>query len=138
MNSSPEEAVPAILKAEQEIVLRVIPMPADMVQNQTISGGWVMSRLDQAGSVIPTRLSGRRVALVAVDDLTFQKPVLLGDIVTFYACVQRLGRTSLTVRVEATTERRDGSLKQTVTRCKMTYVALDDSGLPTAISSEVA
>lgn len=135
MNSHTENTSPGAPLVEPEIVLRVIPMPADTVQDETISGGWVMSRLDQAGSVIPARLSGRRVALVAVDKLVFQKPVMLGDIVTFYAAVCRMGRTSLTVQVEATTERRDGSLKQTVTRCKMTYVALDDMGLPVSIAS---
>ncbi|MET0544264.1 MAG: hotdog domain-containing protein [Variovorax sp.] len=115
-------------RSDPEVVLRVIPMPADAVQDNTISAGWVMSKLDQAGSVLPARLSGRRFALIAVDKLEFAKPVLLGDIVTFLAFVRKVGITSLSVEVQATTERRDGSEKQVVTSCVMTYVALDECG----------
>jgi len=117
----------------EEIVLRVIPMPADTVLGELISGGWVMSKLDQAGSVLPARLSGNRVALVAVDKLAFTKPVLLGDVVTFHSSLLKVGTTSVTVQVTATTERRDGSHRETVTRCQMTYVALDDDRRPAPI-----
>ena len=119
----------------QEIVLRLMPMLADTVQERTISGGWIMSQLDQAGSVIPTRLSKRRVALVADDHLSFTSQVSIGDIVTFYASVQRIGHTSMTVKVKATTESQDGAPARAVTFCEMTYVALDADGSPVSIGS---
>ncbi|MGJ7497414.1 acyl-CoA thioesterase [Variovorax sp. RT4R15] len=121
------------LRAEPEVVLRVIPMPADTVLDDKISGGWVMSKLDQAGSVLPARFSSRRFALVGVERLVFAKPVLLGDIVTFYAVTQKVGTTSISVEVSATTERRNGSAKEVVTSCVMTYVALDEGGRPAPI-----
>lgn len=117
----------------QKIVLRLMPMPADTVQERTISGGWIMSQLDQAGSMIPTRLSKRRVVLVTVDHLSFTSLVAIGDIVTFYASVQRIGHTSVTVKVKATTESQDGTPARAVTFCEMTYVALTVDGSPVAI-----
>jgi acyl-CoA thioesterase YciA len=116
--------------ADPEVVLRVIPMPADTVFQNMISGGWVMSKLDAAGSVLPMRISGRLVALVAIDHLVFAQPILLGDLVTFFSNVVRVGTTSVTVQVEAVTERRDGSSPTKVTECQMTYVALDDERRP--------
>ena len=121
-----EEATDSVLSAEPEVVLRVIPMPADSGFENLISGGWVMGKLDAAGSVLPMRISGRLVALVAVDELVFAKPVLLGDVVTFFSRIVRVGTTSVTVQVEAVTERRDGSSPTKVTKYRMTYVALDD------------
>ncbi|MDM0026684.1 acyl-CoA thioesterase [Variovorax saccharolyticus] len=119
--------------AAPEIVLRVIPMPADTSMENFISGGWVMSKLDAAGSVLPLRISRRRVALVAVDELVFAHPILLGDLVTFHATVTSVGMTSITVQVEATTERRGGGGSTKVTECRMTYVALDDERRPVSV-----
>jgi acyl-CoA thioesterase YciA len=121
------------LSAEPEVVLRVIPMPADTVLENLISGGWVMGKLDSAGSVLPMRISGRLVALVAVDKLVFAQPILLGEVVTFFATVVSIGTTSVTVQVEAVTERRGGGALTKVTECRMTYVALDDERRPTKV-----
>lgn len=119
--------------AQPEVVLRVIPMPADTVLENLISGGWVMGKLDAAGSVLPMRISGRLVALVAVDKLVFAQPILLGELVTFLATVVSIGTTSVTVHVEAVTERRGGGVPTKVTECRMTYVALDDDRRPTKV-----
>jgi len=128
-----DEATGRVLPAAPEVVLRVIPMPADTAAENWISGGWVMGKLDAAGSVLPMRISGRLVALVAIDELVFAQPVLLGDVVTFFASIVRVGTTSVTVQVEAVTERRDGSSPTKVTKCQMTYVALDDERRPTRV-----
>ena len=119
--------------AAPEIVLRVIPMPADRLMENFISGGWVMGKLDAAGSVLPLRISRRRVALVAVDKLVFAHPIRLGDLVTFYATLASVGTTSITVKVEAMTERRGGGGLTKVTECRMTYVALDDDRRPVSV-----
>ena len=127
MNSSEQ------ISSTPEIVLRVIPMPADAGFEDLVSGGWVMGKLDSAGSVLPMRIARRRVVLAAVDKVEFLKPILLGDIVTFRAKVMKVGRTSITVYVEASTERRDGGNCMLVTSCTMTYVAIDEQRKPVAV-----
>lgn len=121
------------LPPDAEVVLRVIPMPADTAMENLISGGWVMGKLDAAGSVLPMRLSKRLVALVAVDKLVFAQPVFLGDLVSFYARVVRVGTTSVTVQVDAFTQTRGGSGSKKVTECQMTYVALDAAKRPVSV-----
>ena len=116
-----------------EIVLRVIPMPADAGFENLVSGGWVMSKLDSAGSVLPMRIAKRRVALAAIEKLEFSAPILLGDIVTFKATVMKTGNTSITVCVEAATERRDGGGAIQVTRGILTYVAIDEQRRPVSV-----
>src|SRR4029077_958470 len=81
----------------REPVLRVVPMPADVNQHGDIFGGWIMSQGDIAGGVLAARRARGRVATVAVNSFTFKQPVLVGDLVTFYAEVVRVGRTSVTV-----------------------------------------
>src|SRR5499427_3561351 len=92
--------------------LRVVPMPADANQHGDIFGGWVMSQVDIAGGVLAAQRARGRVATVAVNSFTFKQPVLIGDVVTFYAEVTRIGRTSITVDVEVYAQRNP---KDTVT-----------------------
>lgn len=115
-----------------ELVLRVMPMPADTHLGDQIAGGWVLAKLDAAGSVLPLRAARGRVALVAVEKLAFNHPVRLGDLVSFYASVLCVGTTSVSVQVQAYTERRGGNAAK-VTEVTMTYVAIDDQGSPTPI-----
>ena len=128
----------AILKslpADMELVLKVIPMPADTNANGDIFGGWVMAQVDLAGSVIPARHTMGRMATVAVNEFVFKQPVRLGDILSFYSKLVRIGRTSVTVEVEVFAERirKQGEYVK-VTEATLTYVAIDDSGRPRAIA----
>lgn len=116
---------------EHELVLKVIPMPADTNGNGDIFGGWVMAQVDLAGSVLPARLVQGRMATVAVNEFVFKQPVRVGDICSFFAHVTRIGRTSVTVEVEVYSERFAGQGQYVkVTEARLTYVALDAEGRP--------
>ena len=122
------------LPTDKELVLKVIPMPADTNGNGDIFGGWVMAQVDLAGSVLPARLAKGRMATVAVNEFVFKQPVRVGDILSFYSGVTRVGRTSITVQVEVFAERfqTQGQFVK-VTEASLTYVAIDDNGRPRAI-----
>ncbi|HEV8695892.1 MAG TPA: acyl-CoA thioesterase, partial [Lysobacter sp.] len=90
----------------REVVLRVVPMPSDANYTGDIFGGWIMSQVDIAGSIPALRLARGRIATVAVNSFTFKQPVLIGDLVSFYADIVRVGRTSITVDVEVYAQRR--------------------------------
>jgi acyl-CoA thioesterase YciA len=122
------------LPAGEELVLKVIPMPADCNQNGDIFGGWVMAQVDLAGAVLPYRLSGGRIATVAVNEFIFKQPVRVGDILSFFSKVVRIGRTSITVKVEVYAERfRAQGHYIKVTEALLTYVAIDEQGQPRQI-----
>lgn len=125
---------PADPPSEKELVLKVIPMPADTNGNGDIFGGWVMAQVDLAGSVLPARIIRGRIATVAVNEFIFKQPVRVGDILSFFSSVQRIGRTSITVNVEVFAEsfREQGKFVK-VTQATLTYVAIDDQGRPTPI-----
>ena len=124
------------LPTDMELVLKVIPMPADTNANGDIFGGWVMAQVDLAGSVIPARHAKGRMATVAVKEFVFKQPVRLGDILSFYAAVTRVGRTSVTVLVEVFAERfRAQGEYVKVTEATLTYVAIDDNGRPRVIEA---
>lgn len=117
--------------SDEELVLKVIPMPADCNANGDIFGGWVMAQVDLAGSVIPARYAGGRMATVAVNEFVFKQPVRVGDILSFYSKLTRLGRTSMTVKVEVYAERFQAQGRFVkVTEANVTYVAIDDQGKP--------
>ena len=84
---------PAAPPTDKELVLKVIPMPADTNGNGDIFGGWVMAQVDLAGSVIPARIIRGRMATVAVKEFIFKQPVRVGDILSFYSSVTRIGNT---------------------------------------------
>jgi acyl-CoA thioesterase YciA len=119
----------------RELVLRVMPMPADSNANGDIFGGWIMAQVDIAGSILPARISRGRVATVAVNEFIFKQPVSIGDLLSFYATVTRVGRTSVTVRVEVMAERDPENLHVVkVTEANLTYVAIDREGKPRPIT----
>src|SRR5207244_11936611 len=89
-------------------VLRVVPMPADANFHGDIFGGWIMSHVDIAGAIPASRRARGRVATVAVNSFIFKEPVLIGDVVSFFAKITRVGRTSITVEVEVYAERNPG------------------------------
>ena len=119
------------LPTDKELVLKVIPMPADCNANGDIFGGWVMAQVDLAGSVLPARHADGRMATVAVNQFIFKQPVRVGDILSFFASVTRIGRTSVTVQVEVYAERYHSQGQYVkVTEASLTYVAIDEQGKP--------
>jgi acyl-CoA thioesterase YciA len=124
----------SLAPSDKELVLKVIPMPADCNANGDIFGGWVMAQVDLAGSVIPARIVNGRMATVAVREFIFKQPVRVGDILSFFAHVVRVGNTSITVDVEVYAERfRAQGQYVKVTEATLTYVAIDEAGKPRAI-----
>jgi acyl-CoA thioesterase YciA len=122
------------LPLDKELVLKVIPMPADSNANGDIFGGWVMAQVDLAGSVLPARHTRGRMATVAVKEFIFKQPVRVGDILSFYSEVTRIGRTSVTVKVEVFAERFQSQGQYVkVTEASLTYVAIDEAGRPRPI-----
>ena len=122
---------------DQPPVLRVVPMPADVNQHGDIFGGWIMSQVDIAGGVLAARRARGRVATVAVNSFTFKQPVLVGDLVTFFAEVVRVGRTSVTVDVEVYAQRNPTDLITVkVTEASLTYVAVGADRKPRPLVPE--
>ena len=111
--------------------LRVMPMPADANQNGDIFGGWIMAQVDIAGGTVAGKIARGRVATVAVKEFVFKQPVQVGDLLSFYVDVERIGQTSITVTVEVFAERRptDPHVVK-VTEATLTYVAIDARGRP--------
>ena len=126
-----EPAPPLALPTDRDLVMRVMPMPADANANGDIFGGWIMAQVDLAGAMLPSRIAKGRIATVAVNEFVFKQPVSIGDLLSFYAHVLRVGRTSITVRVEVYAERNPAALHVVkVTEANVTYVAIDDAGQP--------
>jgi len=123
------------LPRDREPTLRVVPMPADANSTGDIFGGWIMSQVDIAGALPAIRLAKGRVATIAVNSFMFKQPVLIGDLVSFYAKVVRVGRTSITVEVEVWAQRgipEEVTVK--VTEATLTYVAVDKERKPRPVS----
>ena len=109
--------------------LRVLPMPADVNVSGDIFGGWVMSQVDIAGGIPAMRLARGRIATMAVNSFLFKQPISVGDVVSFYAEVVRVGRTSITVDVQVYAERNPASpVVVKVTEATLTYVATNEDG----------
>ncbi len=118
--------------------LRVVPMPADANQFGDVFGGWIMAQVDIAGSIPATQRAKGRVATVAVNSFVFKQPVAIGDLVSFYATVLRVGNTSITVDVTVYAQRgptTEMALK--VTEATLTYVSLGADGRPKPLSERV-
>jgi acyl-CoA thioesterase YciA len=137
--STPSASGPALPPSDEELVLKVIPMPADCNANGDIFGGWVMAQVDLAGSVIPARYAGGRMATVAVNEFIFKQPVRVGDILSFFSKLTRVGRTSMTVKVEVYAERFQAQGRYVkVTEANLTYVAIDENGKPREVPNRPA
>jgi len=122
------------LPDEQDLAIRVMAMPADTNASGDIFGGWLMSQVDLAGSIVARRHAQGRTVTVAVDSFQFRKPVFVGDVVSCYAKITRVGKTSLTINVKAYAERQGKSHHtHLVTEAKLTYVAVDEERKPRQI-----
>jgi len=118
-------AGPSLTLPATEPALRVVPMPADANYHGDIFGGWIMAQVDIAGSVPASRRARGRIATVAVNSFVFKEPVLIGDLVSFYATITHVGRTSITVEVEVYAQRNPiEEITVKVTEASLTYVAV--------------
>ena len=113
-----------------ELTIRVIAMPADTNANGDIFGGWVLSQMDAAGGIAGVERAKGRVATVALEAMTFISPVKVGDVLCVYTAVERVGRTSMRVHVEAWARRFMTQSRLKVTDATFTFVAIDDQGKP--------
>lgn len=122
------------LPQDCEPTLRIVPMPTDTNYAGDVFGGWIMSQVDIAGSLLAIRRAGGRVATVAVNNFVFKHPVFIGDLVSFYAEITKVGRTSITVDVAVFAQRgpREGNKEICikVTEALLTYVAVDEKRRP--------
>ncbi len=115
--------------------IRVVAMPADANAYGDIFGGWLLSVMDSAAGLTAARRSKGRAVTVAMDGMQFLLPVKVGDEVSAYAEVERVGRTSMTIAVEAWRRHRHEEAAVKVTEAKFTFVAIDDQGQPRAVDS---
>jgi acyl-CoA thioesterase YciA len=128
------------LPQDEQPTIRIVPMPADTNAQGTIFGGWVMSQVDIAGSIPAWRRANGPVVTVAVNSFIFKEPVHVGDVVSLYARVLRVGRTSITVDVEVFAQRGRGGDSEVVkvTEAQLTYVAVGDDRQPRPLPPEKA
>ena len=116
-------------------VLRVVPGPSDINANGHIFGGWVLSQMDIAGGITASRRSQGPVATVAIERMEFLAPIHLRDVISVYAEVERVGRTSMGVRIEVVASRDRGATQVQVTEGLFTFVALDENNRPRPIEA---
>jgi acyl-CoA thioesterase YciA len=117
-------------------IVRTVPQPADMNGNGDIFGGWVLSQMDVAGGSLAARVARGRVATVAITAMTFVQPIKVGDMVSIYGTVAKIGRTSITIDLETIVQRRHESAEIKVTHGTFVFVAIDDDGKPRLVPGE--
>ncbi|MGO4916335.1 acyl-CoA thioesterase [Pseudogemmobacter sp. W21_MBD1_M6] len=119
-----------IEKPEGELTLRTLAMPADVNVNGDIFGGWVLSQMDIAAGIIAGTRAAGRVTTVALDAMKFIRPVKVGDVLCIYGRVERVGRTSMAIGIEAWVLRNRIGQREKVTEATFTFVAIDEAGRP--------
>jgi acyl-CoA thioesterase YciA len=117
-------------------IIRTVPQPADMNGNGDIFGGWVLSQMDVAGGALAAKAAKGRVATVAITAMTFVQPIKVGDMVSIYGHVARIGRSSITIDLETVVQRRHESTEIRVTHGTFVFVAIDEEGRPRPIAKE--
>lgn len=117
-------------------MIRTVAMPANSNANGDIFGGWLMSQMDLGGSNLASRIAQGRIATVAVDGMSFIRPVKIGDEVSVYATVVSIGHTSIKINVEAWRRRPDFTPKRRVTKAVFTFVAINADGKPRPVKPE--
>ena len=123
-------------ESRRDPIIRTVPQPADMNGNGDIFGGWVLSQMDVAGGALAARVAKGRVATVAITAMTFVEPIKVGDMVSIYGEVQKIGRTSITINLETVVQRRTGNTDIRVTHGTFVFVAIDGEGKPRAVPRE--
>jgi len=120
---------------DAEPILRVVPGPSDINANGHIFGGWVLSQMDIAAGILASRRAGGSVATVAIERMEFLAPIHLRDLISVYATVESVGRTSMKVRIEVIASRDRGTKDVKVTEGVFTFVALDEQHRPRAVDA---
>jgi acyl-CoA thioesterase YciA len=138
MNSVTERNISESLPLDEEPVIRTVPQPADVNSNGDVFGGWIMSQMDIAGGIVANRRAGQRVATVSVDSMSFLRPVYVGDVVSIFGAVEKVGRTSIAVRLETYVRRHDAAEQLKVTEGTYVFVAIDRSGRPIPVGENNA
>jgi acyl-CoA thioesterase YciA len=123
-------------ESRRDPIIRTVPQPADMNGNGDIFGGWVLSQMDVAGGALAAKVAKGRVATVAITAMTFVEPIKVGDVVSIYGEVQKIGRTSITIDLETVVQRRTGTTDIRVTHGTFVFVAIDEEGKPRAVPRE--
>ncbi|MFN3889192.1 MAG: acyl-CoA thioesterase [Beijerinckiaceae bacterium] len=118
-----------------ELTVRTVAMPADTNANGDIFGGWVLSQMDQAGGIAGVERAQGRVVTIAVEAMTFIRPVKVGDVLCVYTEVESVGRTSMKIHIEAWARRFRTHHREKVTDATFTFVAIDDEGRPRPVPS---
>ncbi len=116
------------IEPQGKLTIRIVAMPADTNPSGDIFGGWVLSQMDIAGGVAAVQRTKTRVVTVGINAMTFIAPVKVGDVLCVYTDIIKIGRTSITIAIEAWARRDRMALREKVTEGHFTYVALDDSG----------
>jgi len=138
MVDTPVHATPAPTVPQGELSIRTLAMPADTNQSGDIFGGWILSQMDLAGSIYAYKVAKRRTVTVAIEAMTFRKPVFVGDVVSVYVSTVRIGRTSVTLHIAAWVQRAKEAHLILVTDGNYTYVAVDDERRPVVIEQPPA
>jgi len=136
MTSAAPTAAPSALgtaTGNREPIIRTVPQPADMNGNGDIFGGWVLSQMDVAGGAVAARVARGRVATVAITAMNFVQPIKVGDLVTIYGEVTRIGNSSITVKLETVVQRRLDPTPIKVTEGTFVFVAIDEAGAPRTV-----
>jgi acyl-CoA thioesterase YciA len=129
-----DKALPVPVEPRGDLTVRVAAMPADTNANGDIFGGWVLSQMDVAGGIAAAEYAKGRVATVAIDAMTFIRPVKVGDVLCVYTAIDRVGKTSIKIHIEAWARRLRTYDREKVTDATFTYVAIDENGRPRPVS----
>jgi acyl-CoA thioesterase YciA len=132
----PEDVIEERVEERGEPAVRTLAMPADTNPSGDIFGGWVLAQMDLAAGIVAAQRSHGRVATAALDGMSFHKPIRVGDLVSCYAKVVRIGRSSMTVQVDTYALRGRTGDEVKVTEGRFTLVAIDDEGRPRPVPPE--
>jgi acyl-CoA thioesterase YciA len=121
-----------------ELTVRLIAMPSDTNANGDIFGGWVLSQMDQAGGIAAVETAQGRVVTIAIEAMTFIRPVKVGDVLCVYTAVDQVGRTSIKIHIEAWAQRFRTHHREKVTDGTFTFVAVDETGRPRSVNPNTA
>jgi acyl-CoA thioesterase YciA len=127
------------LPTGMDLILRVAPMPADLNGNGDVFGGWILAQVDMAGGILAAKVARGRAVTVAVNQFVFKQPVSVGDLLSFYGRVERIGTTSLSIHMEVWAERNPAApVVVKVTEANLAFVAIDDHGRPRPVPRSAA
>lgn len=118
----------------EELVIKVVAMPGDMNPDGDMFGGWILSQMDLAAYVHARKLTKARIVTIAIDNIVFHKPVYAGDCLMCFATTEKIGRTSITVRIDVKVERKEGNAVEQVTEGRFVFVAIGTDRKPVPVA----